>query len=164
MQHNKFDLHYYEMITPMVCWTFIISDRYKIEETERKHYFCVTRSLRIIYCPNNFHIKHTAGLIMFLMLYVTTLVIMYLTMRSWYILTSLSGPLPTPWFCNHKYDLFFYVFFWFFWSIFDFNILIYFKMMIMENLVTICHHTNILHSYRLYFPHWTLHIQDLFIL
>ena len=45
-----------------------------------------------------------------------------------------------------------------------FDISIHFKTIITISLVTICHHTNILHNFWLYSPHCTFHAGDSFIL
>ena len=69
------------------------------------------RTLRIS-SPNNFHIKHAAVLIIFTMLYITSLVLLYLITGSSCLLTAfLQFPLPLfPISGIHKSEVFFYEF------------------------------------------------------
>ena len=69
------------------------------------------RTLRI-YSLYNFPMYHTAVLAIVIMLYITSLVLIYLITESLYLLTTfLQFPLPSfPAIGNHKSDLFFYKF------------------------------------------------------
>lgn len=62
-----------------------------------------------IYTLNNFHIYTTYSSIILIMLYILSLVLIYLLTESFYLLTfiqSLSYPPPTS--SNQTFDLFFY--------------------------------------------------------
>ena len=129
------------------------------------------RTLRIYLL--NFHTQHTAVLIIFTKLYIPSLVLMYHIIGSLYLLTHLPPFLSPPTLpCNHKSDLFFYEFVCF-PSIIDlqhcisscyttqwFDTAIHFKMITTVSLVTICHHTKMLHNYALCSPRCTFHARD----
>ena len=72
------------------------------------YFFLVMRTLDLL----NFHIKHTAVLIIFITLCITSLVLIYLIIGSLYLLIAfVQFPLsPPPGSGNHKSDLFFYEF------------------------------------------------------
>ena len=68
----------------------------QIQNKREKIFFLVMRTLRI-YSLNNFHIQHTTVLIVFIMLYFTSLVLIYLIIGSLYLLTTfLQFLLPSP--------------------------------------------------------------------
>ena len=86
----------------------------KLQDTklkkQEKHFFLMMRALRIF--SNSFHIQNTTVLIVFIMLYVTSLVFIYLVTGSLqYLLTAFIQFLlsRSPISGSHKSDLFFYV-------------------------------------------------------
>ena len=114
------------------------------------------------------------------MIYIVSLVLTYPITRNLYLLTVfIQFPLLKPhtpplvttnpisfsmdlFVCRSIIDLQYYVSFW---SMVSWvNISVYFKIITMVSLVTICHHTKILHNYWLCSPHCTFHTHDSFIL
>ena len=90
IQHSDFTYMHHETIITISYLTFIISYRYNLKEIE-KHF--VMRFLRN-YSLNDFHIWHTAVLIIFIMLYITFLLLIYLMTGILYLLTAFIQPPP----------------------------------------------------------------------
>ena len=106
------------------------------------------------------------------MLYITSLVLIYLLTGSLYLLTTFiqfPPPSPPPTYTNYKSVLFFsefacflkyyclqhYASFWCITCWFDTSI--HYKMITTKNLVNIPCHTKLLTYYWLYYPHCTFH-------
>ena len=113
---------------------------------------------------NKFYVYNTSVLILFIMLYSTSIHICI------FRLPSITHPLPVVTanllslfltfvcFVFELIDLQYYISSYFTREIFDISVS--FKMITMINLVIICHRTKIFHSFWLYFPQHTCQTSD----
>ena len=153
------------------------------KEKKKSIFSFVMRTLRI-YSLNNFHIEHSAELIILIMLCITSLVLIDLITGSVFLLTTFLyfpllclPPLVTTNLISFSVSLFLFLlkYTWLnnrhyvrqcvsSWCItWWFDISIHYKMITMMSLVTICHHTKVLLHW-LYFPCCTFHLCDSFVL
>ena len=132
------------------------------------------RTLKI-YSLNHFHLRHRAGLIIVILLNTTFLVLIYLVPGSLYLSTTFIQFSPSPATSgNHRADLFFYNFVCLsvfevqlsynpvsFWCVTQqSSVSVRYKMVTTTSLVTICHHTKMLHYPWLHSPCCTFHPCD----
>ena len=117
---------HHEIIAIISLIISIISYRYKNKEIEKK--FSLSGEFGI-FSLNYFYTQHTTALIIFIMLYFTSLALTYLIIGSLYLLTifiQFLSPLCTS--GNHKSDLFSYEFFFCllvcFWNVIDLHIML----------------------------------------
>ena len=103
-------------------------------------------SILRIYRHNNFHIKYTAVLILFIMLHIISSVLICLIRGSLFLFTAfMQSPFfPDPASGNHKSELFFYEFVW---------LVVYFWIITNQNTLLLCatQHSDLIFLYILFF-------------